>query len=70
MAWLHSQTPEPLLHRDLKSLNILLDHEWNAKVRAVHSIFIRVVLKAKEVYCYRFCTVSFIESVHRDINIK
>jgi serine/threonine protein kinase len=31
MAWLHAQAP-PLLHRDLKSLNVLLDDQWRAKV--------------------------------------
>ena len=31
MAYLHSRTP-PILHRDLKSHNILLDEHWNAKI--------------------------------------
>ncbi len=31
MAYLHGHSP-PILHRDLKSLNILIDDNWRAKV--------------------------------------
>ena len=31
MAYLHAQTPA-IIHRDLKSLNLLLDEDWSCKV--------------------------------------
>ena len=32
MAYLHSFKPQAVLHRDLKSLNILVDENWRAKI--------------------------------------
>lgn len=33
MAYLHNRRPQPLLHRDLKSPNLLLDSQLRVKVR-------------------------------------
>mmetsp|Transcript_4623 Transcript_4623/g.8855 ORF Transcript_4623/g.8855 Transcript_4623/m.8855 type:complete len:762 (+) Transcript_4623:30-2315(+) len=32
MTYLHAMEPTPILHRDLKSLNILVDQNWKAKI--------------------------------------
>ncbi len=32
MQYLHMNQPQPILHRDLKSLNILIDNDYNVKV--------------------------------------
>ena len=32
MVYLHSATPEPVIHRDLKSANFLIDHRTNPRV--------------------------------------
>lgn len=32
VLYLHLHKPKPILHRDLKSLNILVDEDWNVKV--------------------------------------
>jgi serine/threonine protein kinase len=32
LAYLHSQQPAAILHRDLKSSNVLVDESWNAKI--------------------------------------
>lgn len=38
MHFLHSSG---IVHRDLKSLNLLLDNKWNVKVRAEGEVIIR-----------------------------
>ncbi|CAN7988907.1 unnamed protein product, partial [Ixodes hexagonus] len=30
--FLHTRTPDPLIHRDVKSANVLLDEQWSAKL--------------------------------------
>ena len=43
MTYLHAHSP-PILHRDLKSLNILVDQNWRGKVReSTHAGLKRVV---------------------------
>ena len=32
VAFLHGQKPSPMVHRDLKSLNIVLDMKYNCKI--------------------------------------
>ena len=36
MLYLHSRSP-PVLHRDLKSANLLVDQNWHVKVSRLHS---------------------------------
>ena len=48
MAYLHNRRPTPLLHRDLKSPNLLLDNQLRVKVG--HHLASRATLSARPVH--------------------
>ena len=58
MAYLHNRRPTPLLHRDLKSPNLLLDTQLRVKVgRRLAS---RGTLSAQPVYSRSKCSLRLV----------
>lgn len=39
LEYLHEHSNPPVVHRDIKSSNILLDSNYNAKVRSIGCLF-------------------------------